>query len=72
LPQKIEGIALCREMTAQTSAGDVPDLEFLDRYRIVQGTLVEIAQCLVVTIELPPIESSGMFEHCGRIDCSDL
>jgi hypothetical protein len=31
LPQQIEGITLCREMTAQTSAGSVTDLEFLDQ-----------------------------------------
>src|SRR5665811_913337 len=66
LPQQIEGIALFRKMTAQTSAGGKPDLEFLDQYRIVQTTLVEISQRLGVNVELPSIESSRLFKHQSR------
>ena len=66
LSQQIEGITLFRKMTAQTSARGEPDLEFLDQYRIVQTTLVEISQCLGVTIELLSIESSGLFKHRSR------
>jgi len=51
LPQQIEGITLRREMTAQTPARGITDLEFLDQDRIVETTLVEIAQCLGVMID---------------------
>ena len=38
LPQQIEGITLRREMTAQTPARGITDLEFLDQDRIVETT----------------------------------
>jgi hypothetical protein len=63
LPQQIKGIAVCREMTAQTSTRSVPDLEFLDQDRIFETTLVEIAQCLGVVIELLAIKSRGLYKH---------
>jgi hypothetical protein len=66
LPQQIEGITLCREMTAQTPAGGITDLEFLDQDRIVRDHAVEIAQCLGVVIELLPIESGGLFKYRSR------
>jgi hypothetical protein len=67
LPQKIKGIALCREMTAQTSAGGVTDLEFPDQGAIIQPALVEIAECLGVVIQLLLIESSYLLKHLGRV-----
>jgi hypothetical protein len=63
LPQQIEGITLRREMTAQTSARGITDLEFLDQDRIFETTLVEIAQCLGVVIELLAIKSRGLYKH---------
>ena len=54
-------------MTAQTPAGRVPDLELPDQGGIVQTTLVEIAQCLGVVIELLPIESGGLFKYRSRV-----
>ena len=67
LPQQIEGITLCREMTAQTPAGGITDLEFSDQGRIVQSAPVEIAQCLGVVIELLLIESGSLLKHGGRV-----
>ena len=60
LPQQIEGITLCREMTAQTSAGSVTDLEFADQGGIMHSALVEIAECFGVVIELLLIESGSL------------
>jgi hypothetical protein len=59
-------MTLCREMTAQTAAGGITDLEFLDQDRIVETTPVEIAQCLGVVIELLLIESGGLFNYRSR------
>jgi len=66
LPKQIEGKTLCREMTAQTSAGGVPDLKFLDQDRILETTLFEIAQRLEVVIGLLPIESDSLLKYRSR------
>jgi hypothetical protein len=63
--QQIEGIALCREMTAQTPAGCIADPELLDQGRIIKSTLNEIVQRLRVVIQLLLIESGGLLKHGG-------
>src|SRR5271165_5374058 len=67
LPQQIIAIALCREMTAQTSAGGVTDIEFPDQGAIMQPALVEIAHRFGVLIQLLPIESSSLLKHRDRV-----
>jgi hypothetical protein len=67
LPQQIEGITLCREMTAQTPARSVTDLEFSDQGGIVHSAPVEIAHRFGIVIELLLIESDSLFQRCGRI-----
>jgi hypothetical protein len=52
LPQEIEGMTLCREMPAQTPAGGITDLKFLDQSGVLQSALVEIAHRFGVAIEL--------------------
>ena len=69
LPQQIEGITLCRQMTAKGPAGGVTDLEFSDQVRITSRAPVEIAHRFGIVIELLLIESGGLFQHCGRIHC---
>ena len=59
-------MTLRHEMTAQTPAGGITDLQFLDQDRIDETTLVEIAQRLGVVIELVMIESSGLFNYRSR------
>jgi len=54
-------------MTAQTPAGGITDPKFLDQDRIVEATLVEIAQCLGVVIELLLIESGSLRKYGARV-----
>ena len=63
LPQQIEGITLCSEMTAENPAGCVTDLQFLDQGGIMQSALVELEHRFGVVIELLLIESRSLFEH---------
>jgi hypothetical protein len=56
-------------MTAQAPARSVADPQFFDQSRIAQSSLLKIAQCLGVAIELLLIESRGSLEHCGRVSC---
>ena len=67
LPQQIEGMTLCREMTAQTSAGGITDPQFPDQGRIMHSAPVEIAHRLGVVIQLLLIESGSLFEHRAGI-----
>ena len=71
LPQQIEGITLCREMPAQTSAGGIADLQFLDQRRIVHSALTEITPRLGAMIELLLIESRGLYKHSRGVRLSD-
>ncbi len=66
-PQEIEGIALNREMSAQTPARSIADSQFFDQSRIAQSSLLKIVQCLGIAIELLLIESGGSLEHGGRV-----
>jgi hypothetical protein len=54
-------------MTAQAPAGSIADPQFFDQSRIAQSSLLQIAQCLGVAIELLLIESRGSLEHGGRV-----
>ena len=63
--QQIEGIALCREMTAQTSSRSVTDAQFSHQGSIMKSALVEIAQRLRVVIQLLLIEVGSLIEHNG-------
>src|ERR1019366_5461928 len=65
LPQQIEGITLCSEMTAKNPAGSVTDLKVPDQVGIMQPALVEIEHRFGVLIELLLIESRSLFEHVG-------
>jgi hypothetical protein len=65
--QEIEGIALHREMTAQAPARSIANPQFFDQSRITQSSLLKIAQCLGVAIELPLIENRGLLEHGDRV-----
>ena len=67
LPQEIEGITLCREMTAQAPTGRIADLEFPDQDGIMHSAPVEIAHRLGVVIELLLIESGSLFKHSAGI-----
>ena len=61
--QEIEGIALRREMTAQAPTRGIANPQFFDQSRIVQSSLLKIAQCLGVAFELLLIENRGLLEH---------
>jgi hypothetical protein len=67
--QKIARIALSREMSAQAPAGGITDPQFFDQDGIAQSSLLEIAPCLGVAIELLLIESGGLLQHGGRVSC---
>jgi len=67
--QEIARIALSREMSAQAPAGGITDPQFFDQDGIAQSSLLEIAQCLGVAIELLLIESGGLLQHGGRVSC---
>jgi len=56
-------------MTAQAPAGSIADPQFFDQSRIAQSSLLEIAPCLGVAIELLLIESGGLLQHGGRVSC---
>ena len=71
--QQFEGIALCREMTAQTSSRSVTDAQFSNQGSIVKSALVEIAQRFGVVIQLLLIEGDSLIEHRrGDAFCSGL
>src|ERR1035437_10055772 len=63
--KQIEGIALCREMTAQVSARGIADPQFTNQVRIMQSALFQIPQRLGVMLELLLIEIGGLLQH-GR------
>ena len=67
--QEIARIALRREMSAQAPAGGITDSQFFDQDGIAQSSLLEIAPCLGVAIELLLIESGGLLQHSGRVSC---
>src|SRR6266436_4512895 len=54
-------------MTAQGPAGGITDPQFFDQDGVAQSSLLEIAQCLGVAIELLLIESGCLLEHGGRV-----
>src|SRR5258707_187583 len=68
-PQEFARIALSGEMTAQGPARGITDPQFFDQDGIAQSTLLEIAPCLGVAIELLLIESGGLLQHGGRVSC---
>ena len=67
--QEIARIALSREMSAQAPAGGITDPQFFDQDGIAQSSLLEIAPCLGVAIELLLIESGGLLQHGGKVSC---
>ncbi len=56
-------------MSAQAPAGGITDPQFFDQDGIAQSSLLEIAPCLGVAIELLLIESGGLLQHGGRVSC---
>src|SRR5258708_35318814 len=56
-------------MPAQAPAGGIIDPQFFDQDGIAQSSLIEIAQCLGVAIELLLIESGGLLQHSGGVSC---
>src|SRR5258707_14194132 len=56
-------------MSAQAPAGGITDPQFFDQDGIAQSSLLEIAPCLGVAIELLLIESGGLLQHGGRGSC---
>ena len=65
--QRLQGVALVREMTPQISAGGVADAKLLDQSRLVHSTLFEIPERLGVARELLLIEGSGLFQCTGSM-----
>jgi hypothetical protein len=68
-PQELARIALSREMTAQAPTRGITDPQFFDQGRIAQSSLLKIARCLGVAIELLLIESGGLLKHGDRVGC---
>ena len=66
MPQQVEGIALCCQMTAQTSAGCVANLEFANQSEIMQPAPLEIAHRFGVVIELLLIEGGRLLKYSRR------
>jgi len=66
-PQEIERITLSGEMPAQAPPRGITDAQFFDQGKIAQSSLLKIAECLGVAIELLLIESDGLLEHGGRV-----
>lgn len=66
-PQELARIALSGEMTAQGPARGIADPQFIDQGRIAQSSLLKIAPCFGVAIELLLIESGGLLQHGGRV-----
>ena len=56
-------------MSAQAPAGGITDPQFFDQDGIAQSSLLEIAPCLGVAIELLLIESGGLLQRGGRVSC---
>src|SRR5260370_11511853 len=56
-------------MSAKAPAGGITDPQFFDQDGIAQSSLLEIAPCLGVAIELLLIESGGLLQHGGRVSC---
>lgn len=54
-------------MTAQAPPRGIPDPQFLEQDRIAQSSLLQIAPCLGVAIELLLIKSGSLLEHGGRV-----
>src|ERR1700676_1911827 len=69
LLQQMEGVTQCCEMTAQTSAGGITDLQFPYQDGIVNSAPVEIAHRFGVIVESLSIKSGSLFQHRGGIDC---
>src|ERR1700681_963099 len=65
--KQIERIALCREMTAQVSAGGIADPQFPYQGGIVESALFQISQRLGMTFELLLIENGSLLQHGGGV-----
>ncbi len=58
-------------MPAQAPTRGITDAQFFDQGEIVQSSLLQIAQCHGVAIELLLIESGRLLEHGGRVGCKN-
>ena len=67
MPQQIEGIALGEEVTPQTSARCITDLQLPDQSGVAHSALFQIPPCLRVAIELLLIEIGSLPQHCSRV-----
>src|SRR5260370_23427519 len=67
--QEIARITLSGEMPAQAPTRGITDAQFFDQGKIAQSSLLKIAQCLEVAIELLLIESGCLLEHGDRVSC---
>ena len=67
--QEIARITLSGEMPAQAPTRGIADAQFFDQGKIAQSSLLKIAQCLEVAMELLLIESGCLLEHGGRVGC---
>jgi hypothetical protein len=67
--QEIARITLSGEMPAQAPTRGITDAQFFDQGKIAQSSLLKIAQCLEVAIELLLIESGCLLEHGNRVSC---
>ena len=56
-------------MPAQAPTRGITDAQFFDQGEIAQSSLLKIAQCLEVAIELLLIESGCLLEHGDRVSC---
>jgi len=67
--QEIARITLSGEMPAQAPTRGITDAQFFDQGKIAQSSLLKIAQCLEVAIELLLIENGCLLEHGDRVSC---
>ncbi len=66
--QEIVRITLSGEMPAQAPTRGITDAQFFDQGKIAQSSLLKIAQCLEVAIELLLIERGCLLEDGHRVN----
>ena len=64
--QQIEGIAQCREMASQISAGSITNAEFFDQGGIVQSAVGHIASGFRMVMELELVKGGCLLQQLGN------
>jgi len=65
--QRLQGVALIREMAPQISPGGIADAELFDQSRVVHPTPFEVPQRLGMARELLLIEGCGSLQRVGSV-----